>query len=1330
MASVYPDNINDIGSAKKLLVKKEFFQLRDTVSDVKIVENPYYFDDLIKESGNLTYQTQQLFAYYLMNPNTPYYRVMLRYMPGAGKTLTSLTIAMSLIEYYKIKYNIVKDLPNNQTPMVFIVGFSKAVFQLELLRRPELGFISRDEMLEHKRLIAIADKGSERDRSILADFEMRIKKRLTKKGLGGFFKFYGYKEFYNRLFILPENYDIKSESFESDLKEGKIKVDLALIEKFCNSFIICDEFHNVYNAVKTNNYGIALQIVFNIFDNPNYMKDIVKLSDDLIKKISQSALRCVFLTATPINNMPTEIIDLLNLVIPMPKLPNGRKIVKSDLFDNDYQLKDGALKTIAKLSMGYFLFYRNDNPLYYPERIIKGEPLVYGSHKVPYLNFIFCPMSKFHEETYRANIEYTLPPDGYSINDMVFPIPIQNTTDKHTDKQSITDKQSFKWKTGAFTTKIIKQQLFKADQKWLDYHRIEIHDNVPSGDWLKYEYIGEYSTKYKTLIGDVWNNLNKDHGKCIISHEMVQMSGVLIIAEILRRNGVIDENGNPLPDTICSQCGVINSKHKTNNHNYTPARFILFYGDIDINTRNKSLERFNNKNNINGYLYRFFIGSEIINEMIDFNCVQNLWIMTCPDDISTLLQKFGRAIRNFSHKMLSLDKQKVTIKIYLSTYSKRKLTRAKKIGGSKEKPTDNSQLTEDNKQLTNGNTQLTNDNPQLTNDNTQLTNDNMQLTKDNTQLPNDNSQLTSVDSSYSNIDLVNRKKLIDAYDLTYEEVKYIEKMQYYLIIQLIEKALNIASIDGPIHKIEVEKKAQIGLLHYEPEINLPQVVKVDESTFNVFHSDEEINLITMIIKRLFLEQQRIWEYKELLGATRNNSIQVYRNKELFSENNFIIALYNLTRYPGISNFTDTYHVFNQKEDKIDRIFNPYDKYIQVGETNYQITYIEPYYVLLPIIPLKSEENNLGIKSSDLDGLPDIDFDMWYRESDTEIGNIINVTDYVKNITKSYKDIKHIFFNKYKNMAINYIPTSVEVYDYNFHINFVQESIEYIFKILTGQIDKLSEMHDFYFKMLYFYDRLELILYASHIQDAPEYKWYEKYITEANLEVDPYVDSKGEKHKKEKIDRDRYNAFLITSLNKSENYTFNMDRMNKFLEPRIKANRIMKVNANMLPVGHLLLNTTSGTIVPTLYNMGGKKITETQESTDVNISQSTSTTANSVEWVKVPGLYKEQPTIKENNIIVGYYEKIINGIEVKFKIRPPNIDTNKKDMRKIERGNICSTKKKEELEDLCRKLKIAPADNIKEMCNNIKMELIRRELSERKRARHGGKNQLTWFILKI
>ena len=187
---------------------------------------------------------------------------------------------------------------------------------------------------------------------------MRIKKRLTKKGLGGFFKFYGYKEFYNRLFILPDNYDIKVETFETDLKEGKIKVDLALIEKFCNSFIICDEFHHVYNAVKTNNYGIALQIVFNIFDNPHYMKDTVKMSDDLVKKISQSALRCVFLTATPINNMPTEIIDLLNLVIPMPKLPNGRKLTKSNLFDNDYQLKDNALKTISKLSMGYFLFYR------------------------------------------------------------------------------------------------------------------------------------------------------------------------------------------------------------------------------------------------------------------------------------------------------------------------------------------------------------------------------------------------------------------------------------------------------------------------------------------------------------------------------------------------------------------------------------------------------------------------------------------------------------------------------------------------------------------------------------------------------------------------------------------------------------------------------------------------------------------------------------------------------------------------------------------------------------------------------------------------------------
>ena len=53
--------------------------------------------------------------------------------------------------------------------------------------------------------------------------------------------------------------------------------------------MVCDEIHNVYNSVKKNNWGIAIQY---IIDNI-------------------PSLKCIYMSATPINNNPSEIVDVL-----------------------------------------------------------------------------------------------------------------------------------------------------------------------------------------------------------------------------------------------------------------------------------------------------------------------------------------------------------------------------------------------------------------------------------------------------------------------------------------------------------------------------------------------------------------------------------------------------------------------------------------------------------------------------------------------------------------------------------------------------------------------------------------------------------------------------------------------------------------------------------------------------------------------------------------------------------------------------------------------------------------------------------------------------------
>ena len=97
------------------------------------------------------------------------------------------------------------------------------------------------------------------------------------------------------IFINNENVkitELSANEISSMIIDGKIVLNVQLLERFKNSLIICDEIHNTYNSLEKNNWGIAIQHILNY----------------------HQSIRAVFLSATIINNYPSEIIDLLNLL--------------------------------------------------------------------------------------------------------------------------------------------------------------------------------------------------------------------------------------------------------------------------------------------------------------------------------------------------------------------------------------------------------------------------------------------------------------------------------------------------------------------------------------------------------------------------------------------------------------------------------------------------------------------------------------------------------------------------------------------------------------------------------------------------------------------------------------------------------------------------------------------------------------------------------------------------------------------------------------------------------------------------------------------------------
>jgi hypothetical protein len=1293
---------NDPNIIDDIQYRKEF-AIYSNINELKKEETVPRFlvRDLIGKEYGLKLHSYQNFVENFMNPNTPNTRLFMQWSPGMGKTIGSLSIALKFINYYNKIQNSGSDIIGS----VWILGFSENIFRSDLIKFPEFGFISESELQIMNNLKELIHQGSSYDIEKLNEFRIKINKRLSNRQGNGFFKFMGYKSLLNRLFLsrdkdinltsLPENEIMKL------INENKIVLNKELLEEMNNSLLICDEIHDVYNSAEKNNWGVALQTILN-YDN---------------------TIRALFLSATPFNNSPTELIDLLNLLTPKTHFPEYKK---TDFFTTDEKLIESKKLELYDILKGRISFITNNDPKYFPAKNFIGK-------KIPginYLKFIRCEMSSFHYNTYKTSFSEsnTLPSDSQYIVDFALPDP----------------REKDEWKSiGLYKTGDIRSVYSNISPQWRSKFKLnydEIND-ILSGEILNLEngHLNKISSKYYQMVKDIINLVSNKKGKIFIYHNVIHMSGVLFIGEILKANGFISENANSVDGTRCAICGkkrkehskeqliiggkkikrnysleIINIKNvkckkysmntpnmkisfiidpyelgpneeyvkngkilveqkdiqpldmilqrtrqdvkewikllteykifplsknyyyfaspksKVKNlerlellqligkmldaipefakdfftyggnddHHYMPCRYTLIHSKENRKVINQNIDAFNSINNVWGDHLMILVGGKIMKQSINLVAVQNLMIMGRPDNIPTMLQINGRAIRTNSHILLPPENRLVNISIYTST------------------------------------------------------------------LPNNK--------------------------LSYEEEKYKEKIESFKTIQELELILHEVAIDKEINydiifqpQSELQKKQ-----HYELDIlpykkSITKKYKLEElnlDTFNAYYGQEEINNIRLIIKKIFIEQSPVWKYNDLLNAVRNIKNVIERDMSLISEHNFILALDALLikdndKYiePIINNINDSNVSLYKK------LTNPLEKYIYMLNGNkYGIVHIGEFYMMMPI---------------NITGEPIIDIEMPFRTKQVLSDFSINIQEYLLYDAKTnYYEKRDKFIKKWENIDIRNLELSFCDYGTSFHKKFAQECIEYIFNIWTNPLQSKSPYHLFYFKMLYFYDLRKIIIWA-HTLSNKEFENYKKWAI-------PY----NEKLNEEK-DTDKSTSGLINLIKTSINHDkvewistgmvndFNSkikESLELFEGSKRKKNTKTKVPANYLPVGHFIGNT------PKFYNPD-----------------------KSEKWYNNMSYLEKTKQYKENSIIIGYDDKSKSGLNVKFKLRTPIQNIKQyKDSRQIEKGAVCSTKSKQFLKQISKQLGLKDSDyiksNIDELCKKIRNRLIYYELKERQK----------------
>lgn len=1207
----------------------------------KAVEKLNEAVDFLNGEVKLSLMPYQEIVGNFMSPDSPFDRLMLKWAPGVGKTLGVINIAMNNIRIQRL---------NEKPAPVYILGFSETIFRAELMRFPEFGFVTTGELDELNWIKShpITPESLKKK----TELESKIKRRMTNGKENGLFKFIGYQALVFKLFKINDVTlktsimdQLNPDTILRYIDEGKITVNTEFLESFQNSLVIADEVHITYNTQKENNWGFSILYI--------------------LKKV-----KCKFigLTGTPINNNPAEIIFILNLL-------GHYDVKKSDIFKQEsgkWKLQPGGLEKIAELCKGRFSFVQDTDTRRFPSREFIGEPLP----KTPYLKFIRCPIDGFYKKNYleliRKSDNLAIEQENQNIMDFCLPGPDNKPIFTSVDIAKLEfEKKEYKQKSG-----------------------IEVKKGVIHGPICDSENLKKYAPKYYHMIKSVLEFI-KTPQKMLIYHKNIRSSGVLFIEEILIRHGFINEDATPGSDTLCYNCREPLNKHdKTGagvdsdrNFEYVDFDDVMFFdgamlgsmpddekqfADFKKLTKNKPviLETGNPKlvSLLTGNDFEVFADDSGVVKLI--SNIENdkaigmfdLGYENIKNYVSGSELKSGAGTKKACSEFVpirytllhgEMDKNKLVSTMEKFNAVSNKLGKYIMIAVGSKKIGQGYNFKEIQKLFVMNRP------------------DNISILKQIIGRGARNMSHVNLEPEMRHLKIYLYTITLGKSEYSYDEIKYMEKIQDYLTIQKIEKVIHENTIDPFV----IATNDDFEMLPYTKSIKI-KPGKLTYSSFDAYYSRSVINQMIYLIKRLFIEISPIYTYKDLYAMVCNppdlEGIS-YFDFGAASEDLFVVAL-------------DI--IINNNKNNSTSLFDPAQRIITDGKFRGMITKKDKYFCLVQI----DEKGNEIIYP-----------DSFFRISKSESITRIDVSAIIKNIESlyNYEDRKEVFYNKWTGINVMDMESALCDNNSKFHEKLIEEIIEYIFGIITKKRSK-SKYHEFYFKMIYYYNIRDIIIWPHTTKDFIS-EMYTKYYKEPENEFIANV--KGA-ISKATGDADLSTGNLInilkTSFNNSiikwypdEAYLFYKKLLDKTLKvyDDILEKSFRKIPSNMLPIGYCISKN------PRFYHPDKR-------------------------WFDVPDYFETSAYI-ENDIIIGYDLRVEDSMQNRFKLRTPvQFIKKEKDRRKLEIGSTCvASKSKSFIFGLLKKLKIdyEANQNIVSLCSLIRTKLILNEITERQK-----KSKIKWF----
>lgn len=471
--------------------------------------------------------------------------------------------------------------------------------------------------------------------------------------------FTGYKYISKKKY---SKYLMLKNKFDEEMSEESYK-DLSIFFNKIQKKILVPENYCYYKFMTYNTFGALInQKDFDysnslfIFDEAHTIE--ANTAEKTLLKIKENSenIKIILVSATPMLTNPSEVINILNFLRPIDS-----QLIPSDFFEEE-KINEKDIKKLGELSRGYVSVVDIKNGLF-PEKIEVGE--IFS----PFLqtHLIRCPTSDEHQKLLLKLIKQLKPKE---IKEIVFPGKLSKNF-PNIDFIFPTDSGM----------KFLNYENFEKYKKHstIPYSNEE-QINVPAPNHLfEITKLKKLSGKMYKMIDNILTSMKKDSGKLLVTHKFI-FEGIFLIRAIFESNGFsIFPNKRNDKNAICYKCAKKYIQHKNANHDFKPAVVVIYTGSTTRIERKKILSVFNSEENYLGSNIKGIIGSSVIRESIDFNCIREIHIMSSQESLNMDKQIIGRGIRINSHKFLPPQDRNVKIYRYVSDFPQLKTIFGKKI---------------------------------------------------------------------------------------------------------------------------------------------------------------------------------------------------------------------------------------------------------------------------------------------------------------------------------------------------------------------------------------------------------------------------------------------------------------------------------------------------------------------------------------------------------------------------------------------------------------------------------------------------------------------------